>query len=154
MRERSGLGLVDPRTPVAQVVRLHAERKTRRKAYLHLRTIWCVMVAPLPKGHEDRIALELLNQEPPLDLQVLEAIMGERKRYSELKHLLKGRREFVLTKALRRLQDRGAIQPGLAPDLKTKTYGLTSLGKLIIFRVHEFKPIHRSIQAYKESQAA
>lgn len=112
------------------------------------------MVKPLQDGHEDRIALELLNQDPPLDLQVLEELMGERKRYSDLRRLLKGRSDYVLTKSLQRLQARGAIQAGLSPDLKTKTYGLTSLGKLIIFRVHEFKPIHKSIQAYKESQAA
>lgn len=103
---------------------------------------------PLPEGYEDRIALRLLNQEPPLDLQILEDLMGARKRYSDLKHLLRGRNENVLTKALQRLQDCGAIQSGLTPDLKMKTYGLTALGKLIIFRVHEFRPIATSIQAY------
>ena len=109
---------------------------------------------PLAVGHADRAALALLNQEPPMDMQVLEELMGERKRYGELRPLLAGRGDHVLTKSLQRLQALGAVQAGLAPDLKTKTYGLTALGKLIIFRVHEFRPIHTSIQAYRDAQAA
>lgn len=107
---------------------------------------------PLPEDHEYKVALDLLNRDP-LDLQVLEDLMGQRKRYSELKHLLKGRRDDVLTKSLRRLQNFGAIQAGLTQDLKHKTYGLTALGKLVIFRVHEMIPHHRSIEAYERARA-
>lgn len=108
---------------------------------------------PIDEGHEDQVALELLNQQPPIDLQVLEELMGEPRRYRDLRPLLAGRGDYVLTKALQRLQDRGAIHQGIDPDLKTKTYRLSTLGKLVIFRVHEFRPIHSSIDAYLKAQA-
>lgn len=108
---------------------------------------------PLAVDVEYRLALELLNQEP-LSMAILEALMGERRRYSELRPLLDGRNDNVLTKALRRLQDDGIIQAGLSRDLQHKTYGLTGLGKLVIFRAHEMLPHHASIEAYKRAQAA
>lgn len=108
---------------------------------------------PLAEDHEYKVALDLLSQEPRFDLGILEDLMGERKRYSELRHLLDGRRDHVLTKGLRRLQDAGAIQAGRSRDLKHKTYGLTQLGKAIIFRVHEMVPHHASIQAYQRASA-
>jgi hypothetical protein len=109
---------------------------------------------PLAEGHVDRMAVTLLDQETELDLQSLEALMGERQRYSALKPLLAGRTDNVLTKALRRLQENGAIQAGLTPDLKTKTYGLTAIGKLCVLRVHEFRPIETTIGAYLAAHSA
>ncbi len=109
---------------------------------------------PIGVGHVDRLAVRLLNQESQLDLQILEQLMGERQRYGEFKPLLAGRSDHVLTKALRRLQEAGAIQAGLASDLKTKTYGLTPIGKLSLLRAHEFRPINTTIDAYLAAQAS
>lgn len=112
------------------------------------------MPEPLEGDIEYRIALRLLQQEPGLDLEILEDLVGERRRYGDLKHLLHGRNDNVLTKALRRLQDEGVIQAGLSRDLKHKTYGLTALGKLVVFCVHEMVPHHESIKAYERGLAA
>jgi DNA-binding PadR family transcriptional regulator len=60
----------------------------------------------------------------------------------------------VLTKALRALREQGLIQNGLRHDLKTKTYHLTSLGKLAILRSREMLPHHRSIEAYSRGLRA
>jgi len=103
---------------------------------------------------EYRIALRLLQQEPRFDLDIVEDLVGERRRYSALKPLPRGRNDNVLTKALRRLQDEGVIQAGLSRDLKQKTYGLTPLGKLVVFRVHEMVPHRQSIEAYERGLAA
>ncbi len=115
---------------------------------------WVCRMEPIADGHVDRLAIRLLHQETQLDLQILEKLMGERLRYGGLKPLLMGRSDHVLTKALQRLQEVGAIQAGLAADLKTKTYGLTPIGKLALLRAHEFRPINMTIDAYLAAQAA
>jgi DNA-binding HxlR family transcriptional regulator len=112
------------------------------------------MPEPLDQDTEYRLAVRLLQQEPRLDLEVLEDLVGERRRYGELKRVLRGRNDNVLTKVLRRLQDEGLVQAGLSRDLKQKTYGLSPLGKLVVFRVHEMVPHHESIRAYERGLAA
>lgn len=103
---------------------------------------------------EYRIAARLLTQEPPLDRQVVEEVMGRPRRYSELQPLLKGRNDNVLNKALARLRDEGVIQQGLDYVKDQKTYSLTALGKLVIFRMHEMVPHRESILAYERGVAA
>lgn len=104
----------------------------------------------LPEANaEYGLALKLLSQPARTQLQILEALMGEAKTFSELRPLLKGRNNNVLTKALRSLRENGLIQTGLRDDLKTKTYRLSSLGKLVILRAHEMIPHQQSIEAYK-----
>lgn len=103
---------------------------------------------------EYALALKLLAQPARTQLQVLEALMGEPKTYSELKPVLKGRNNNVLTKALRPLRETGLIQSGLKDDMKTKTYRLTSLGKLVILCSHEMLPHQQSIEAYRRGVRA
>lgn len=110
---------------------------------------------PLPPPDQDySLAAKLLAKDPPLDRRIVEALVGTPKRYSELKPLLGGRTDNVLTKALRRLQDEGIIQQGLEPDLKETRYRLTELGKAVVFRLHEMIPHHESIRAYERGMAA
>ncbi|MBW3582042.1 MAG: winged helix-turn-helix domain-containing protein [Euryarchaeota archaeon] len=103
---------------------------------------------------EYALAVQLVAQPARTQLDILEALMGEPKTFSEIAPLLKGRNNNVLTKALRALRNKGLIQTGLRDDLKTKTYRLTSLGKLVILRSHEMIPHQESIEAYRRGVGA
>ena len=111
---------------------------------------------PLPaEDVEYSLAVRLLAQDPPLDREVLEALVGAPKRYRDMKELLKGRNDNVLTKSLARLRGGGCIKQGIDLDAKgEKTYSLTELGKLAVFRLHEMVPHAQSIQAYQRGVAA
>jgi DNA-binding HxlR family transcriptional regulator len=98
---------------------------------------------------EYRLALRILDQQPPLDRDILEALVGRPQRYKELKPLLAGRNDNVLTKALARLRGDGVILQTIEARSATKRYALTELGKLVVFRLHEMVPHHQSIQAYE-----
>ena len=102
------------------------------------------MVEKLPEDHEYRVAIRLLDQDPPFDREVLEMLVGGPKRNTELQALLRGRNVNVLTKALARLREDGVIRAGLTDDLRERTYALTKLGTLVVFRLHEMIPYHRS----------
>lgn len=88
------------------------------------------------------------------DRELLEILVGGRKRFSELRGLLDGRNVNVLTKALKRLREEGVIQSGRTNDLRERTYTLTKLGALVVFRLHEMIPYHRSEVAVKRGRAA
>ncbi len=103
---------------------------------------------------EYTLAVQLLAQPAKTQLQILEALMGEPKTFTQLKPVLRGRNNNVLTKSLRSLREKGMIQTGLQSDLKTKTYRLTSLGMLVILRCHEMIPHHQSIEAYRRGAKA
>lgn len=111
---------------------------------------------PLPaEDVEYSLAVRLLAQDPPLDREVLEALVGAPKRYRDMKELLKGRNDNVLTKSLARLRGGGCIKQGIDLDAKgEKTYSLTELGKLAVFRLHEMVQHAQSIQAYQRGVAA
>lgn len=103
---------------------------------------------------EYKLAFRLLNQDPPLDRRILEKLVGQPHRYTELKPLLKGRNDNVLTKALRRLMDDGLIKQGVNTQTKERRYALMELGKLVVFRLHEMVPHRESIAAYERGVRA
>lgn len=103
---------------------------------------------------EFRLALRLLEQEPPLDRQIVEKLVGEPQRYRALRTLLAGRNDNVLNKALARLRDEAIIKHGVDAESGEKRYALTELGKLVVFRLHEMVPHHESIQAYERGVKA
>ncbi len=111
-------------------------------------------VEALPLDYEYKVAVRLLDQDPQFDREIIEALVGGRKRNSELKVLLRSRNVNVLTKALKRLREEGVIQTGLTHDLRERTYALTALGTLVVFRLHEMVPFHRSEVAVKRGRAA
>ncbi len=129
----------------------------QNRANIYLSTYRTVCVAEafdLPsRDVEYELALRLLNQDPPLDRRILEDLVGQPKRYSDLKPLLGDRNDNVLTKALRRLRDEGTIQQGVDLDQNQRTYRLTELGKHVVFRLHEMVPHWESIQAYERGKA-
>lgn len=107
-----------------------------------------------PPDVEYAEALRLVSQPARTQLEVLEALMGEPRTFTELRPLLAGRNNNVLTKALASLREHGLVQTGLRDDLRTRVYRLTSLGKLAILRSHEMLPHQWSIETYRRGQAA
>ncbi len=103
---------------------------------------------------EYRLAIRLLHQDPPMDREILEALVGRPKRYRDLKPLLGGRNDNVLNKALTRLRNEGTIKQGLNVKTGERRYALTELGKLVVFRLHEMVPHHESIEAYRKGVQA
>jgi|SRR5688572_17061464 len=101
---------------------------------------------------EYRLAYRLLAQDPPLDRAILEALVGQPRRYRDLRALLAGRYDNVLTKALARLKQEGAVRQGVDMDTADRSYGLTELGKLAVFRLHEMVPHAQSIRAYERGR--
>lgn len=105
---------------------------------------------------EFRIAHALLGSTNPLDRQIVESLVGRPKRYSELKPLLKKKADNNLTMALARL-----VRDGLVAQLVdararplVKSYQLTALGILVIFRMNQMLPVHESVEAYLRGRAA
>ena len=109
----------------------------------------------LPSRDEEfRLAVRLLDQDPPLDREIVERLVGQPSRYRDLKPLLAGRNDNVLNKALARLREEGILKPGIDVETAEKRYALTELGKLVVFRLHEMVPHHESIQAYERGVKA
>jgi len=107
---------------------------------------------PPPKDVEYQLAHELWAQESQLDRAILHELVGQPCRYGDLKPLLGGRGDFVLTKALKRMRSKGIIKHGVDLRSKQGTYALTNLGKLVVFRMHEMVPIERSLDAFARGQ--
>lgn len=103
---------------------------------------------------EYRLAVRLLDQESPLDREILETLVGRPATYGELRPLLEGKNDNVLTKGLRRLRDNGTIKQGIDLATKGHRYALTELGKLVLFRMHEMVPYWASIAAYERGLKA
>lgn len=104
---------------------------------------------PLPEPeHEIKLAHWLLGRESDLDLRVLESLLGEPKRYRDLREaLVSGSSDTPLTRALRRLGERGLVRKGMNLDDPgdPRYYAATSLGVLVALKVHELKPIAETL---------
>lgn len=114
-------------------------------------------IGPPPEPDiEYRLAHKLLGARSDLDRRVLGALVGHPQRFSELKHLLDGRKDANLTQALARLQRDGLLRTRMDARTKPviKTYELTQLGALVVFRIAQMSPVHESIEAYRRGQAA
>lgn len=104
---------------------------------------------PLPEPeHEVKLAHWLLGRASDLDLRVLEALLAEPKRYRDLRdQLIEGNSDTPLTRALRRLGERGLVRQGMtleAPE-DPRYYAATSLGVLVVLKAHEMRPIHETL---------
>ena len=106
------------------------------------------------KDAEHGLALRLLAHDSSIDLDVVDALVGHPQRYSDLKRLLHDRDDKVLDRALARLRGEGIIQQGYDVPSKQKRYGLTAIGKLVVYRVQQLRPPHEAIEAYRRAQDA
>lgn len=104
---------------------------------------------PLPEpDHEMKLAHWLLGRASDLDLHVLEALLAEPKRYRDLRDLLlDGSSDTPLTRALRRLGERGLVRQGMNLDDPgdPRYYAATSLGVAVILKAHEMLPIQKTL---------
>lgn len=106
------------------------------------------MPFPLPEpDHELKLAHWLLGRPAGLELRILEALLGEPKRYRDLRRLVKGRSDTPLTRALRSLDDRALVRQGLNLDDPgdPSYYAATSLGVQVVLKVHELRPIAQTL---------
>lgn len=109
----------------------------------------------LPRRDQElAIAVRVLDHESSLDLDILHALVGEPKRYTDLKPFLKGRNDTVLNRALIRLRDDGVIEQRLDVARKQRIYGLTELGKLVYARIQQMRPYHDGIRALQRGHDA
>lgn len=117
--------------------------------------VWMSEPFDLPEPDvEYKLAAHILGKDDRLDRDILEALVGGPRRYSELKPLLGKRRDNVLTKALDRLRKNGTIRQlaDLSGKSVAKSYALTQLGILVVFRLHEMVPVHEAIEAARRGK--
>jgi DNA-binding HxlR family transcriptional regulator len=106
------------------------------------------------KDAELALAVRFLGHESRLDLDIVDSLVGHPQRYADLRKLLEGRNDTVLNRALARLREEGLIEQRLDVRARAKLYGLTALGKLVIYRLQQMRPHHESIEAYERGHAA
>ncbi|MEA3204164.1 MAG: hypothetical protein QOI63_1844 [Thermoplasmata archaeon] len=102
---------------------------------------------------EYSLAYELLSKDG-LPKAILETLVGQPQRYSQLLPLIGDRNDEVLTKTLKSMRSKGLLKPGVDLAARQKVYALSALGKLVVFRMHEMVPHQASIEAYTRGQAA
>lgn len=102
-----------------------------------------------------KLAHRLLAQPSGLDLRILVDLVGRPKRYSELRHLVAGKRDHNLTVALGRLRLDGLIDQRAdvtqAPVIHS--YELTVLGIHVLFASRELQ-FGEHVQRYLQSVEA
>lgn len=103
---------------------------------------------------EHAIALRILGHDSSIDLDILDAVVGQPQRYSDLKRVLHGRNDKVLDRAIKRLRDEGVIQQGYDVPAKQHRYALTAVGKLVLYRIQQLRPSHEAIEAYRRAMDA
>lgn len=104
----------------------------------------------LPDDVELRFAYHLISRKNPLDRRILYELLGHPKRYSELKHLLQGKRDNNLTVALKRLDENGLVVrfTHLGTDPVIHEYEITDLGILVVLTMERIRPIHQVVEQY------
>jgi DNA-binding HxlR family transcriptional regulator len=93
---------------------------------------------------ETRLAFGLLGDKAnPLDLRLLEELLAEPKRPRDLKHLVPGKSDTPLMRALRRLGEAGLVRQGmnLRDPGDPRYYAATRLGVQVTLRAHEQRPV-------------
>lgn len=103
---------------------------------------------------EHAIALRILSHDSSIDLDILDALVGHPQRYADLKRLLHGRNDKVLDRALKRLRDEGVVQQGYDVPSKQTRYALSTIGKLVLYRIQQLRPSHESVEAYRRAMDA
>lgn len=103
---------------------------------------------------EHAMALRILSHDSSIDLDILDALVGHPQTYSGLKRVLHGRNDKVLDRALHRLRQEGTVQQGYDVPSKQNRYSLTTIGKLVLYRIQQLRPSHESVEAYRRAMDA
>lgn len=106
------------------------------------------------KDAELALAVRLLDHETDLDFAIVDRLVGEPARYADLRGLLRGRNDTVLTRALSRLRDEGLIEQRLDLEGRARLYALTALGKLVYARIQQMRPYREGIDALLRGRRA
>lgn len=103
--------------------------------------------APMDDHFEVDAAVQLLARNP-IDLQILERLVGQPQRFSELRQALPVRNDTELTRALQRLRDLTLIdQRGdFSKEPVARTYQLNPLGISVLFTVARIQSVNQSIE--------
>lgn len=113
-----------------------------------------VAVPPPDPFLERRLAHEIYASQSRLRSEILDALAHTpRSRYRDLKRLLRGRGDQVLTDALRSLQDEGIVQK-YGFDQGRSEYQLTSLGVAVRDVIVELRAYDRNSLADRDPAAA
>lgn len=121
---------------------------------IHMRMPMARFFAQPHKDAELALAVRLLGHRTAIDLEILDALVGQPLRYSALQDLMPGRNDTVLNRALARLGRDGLVQQRLDLRQRHRLYGLTVLGKLVLYRVQQMRPVQQSIEAYRRGLAS
>ena len=109
-----------------------------------------------PQDVEYKLAFQLLGADNALDRDILLALVGHPKRYSELQPLLRGKNDHNLTMALGRLRRDGLLRQ--RSDVRARPpanhYELSHLGTLVVLRMMQMLPAHESAAILLRGQAA
>lgn len=87
-----------------------------------------------PPNKTLQTAHRLLGKESPLDRQILQKVLGSPARFRELRPLIEGRSDNVLTLALDRLEDEGLIKrrADASGDAVVPRYHVTDFGTQVL----------------------
>ena len=113
-----------------------------------------------PEDFEVKAAVRLLDG-PPLDLRILEDLVGQPRRYGELRKALAPKADMELNRALRRLLALGIIDQigDFSKTPHVKTYRLNPLGVHVFYvlghirTAHHTEAIARAILETRQSEA-
>lgn len=86
-----------------------------------------------------------------MDYAIVDALVGQPQRYTDLKPLLSGKNDKGLDRALDRLKSDGLIQQGYDVSRKESRYALTIIGKLVWSKVQQNLAFD-TIVAYQQHQ--
>lgn len=109
----------------------------------------------LPDEVELVLAYRLLAQRQGLDRRILYDLLGQPKRYAELRRLLAGKRDHNLTVALKRLRENGLVDQRMDARREpvVHTYGITELGILVVLAMQSVRPVQESVALYERGRA-
>jgi DNA-binding HxlR family transcriptional regulator len=116
----------------------------------------------LDDDYEVKVAVRLLDG-PSVDLRILEQLVGQPRRYGELRSALKIKADMELNRALRRLLDLAIIDQivDFAKAPPTKSYRLNPIGVHVFYVLGHIRAAHQTeaitraiIEARKPGTAA
>lgn len=113
--------------------------------------------APPPADDvEYRLAHRLLGSTNAMDREILYALVGHPKRYSELKPLLGSKSENNLTMALARLRRDGLIETRVDARRHpvVRSHALSELGVLVVLTMQQMLPAHESARILLRGKGA